>query len=143
MIPGVGGIDADLTLVNGTWQMFFVGGAKIRHASSAALADGSHGGARPHRSRDRRIRRRRTCSSASAPPPTCSSYGVYGARGLALGFQRDRGFADYSAYLSHFNEGVMKGTNFQRPKHGAVIHTSTLDELRAVAAHWQVNLALD
>ena len=42
--------------------------------------------------------------------------------------------------LGHFNEGVMKGTNFSRPKHGAVAHL-TADELKAVAAHWKVDLS--
>jgi hypothetical protein len=36
----------------------------------------------------------------------------------------------------------MKGTNFTRPKHGAVTHL-TLDELKSVAAHWKVEIKLD
>ena len=45
-------------------------------------------------------------------------------------------------HLGRFNEGVMKGTNFVRPKHGAVTHL-TMDELRAVATHWNVDIKLD
>ena len=36
----------------------------------------------------------------------------------------------------------MKGTNFARPKHGAVTHL-TLDKLKAVAEHWHVSIKLD
>ena len=68
-------------------------------------------------------------------------YDVYGARPNNMGFSETEDFVTWRN-LGHFNEGVMKGTNFQRPKHGAVIHL-TLDELRAVAAHWQVDIKLD
>ena len=44
--------------------------------------------------------------------------------------------------IGHFNEGVMRGTNFERPKHGAVSYL-TRDELKAVAAHWHVPVKLD
>jgi hypothetical protein len=36
----------------------------------------------------------------------------------------------------------MKGTNFSRPKHGAVTYM-TLDELKAVKDHWKVDIKLD
>lgn len=38
-------------------------------------------------------------------------------------------------------DGVMKATNFSAPKHGAVT-CLTLDELKAVAAHWKVDIQL-
>jgi hypothetical protein len=41
--------------------------------------------------------------------------------------------------LGHFNEGVMKGTNFERPKHGAVTNL-TPDELQAAAQYWKVDI---
>jgi len=37
--------------------------------------------------------------------------------------------------LGHFKEGVMKGANFGRPKHGAVTYL-TPDELQAAAQYW-------
>jgi hypothetical protein len=58
-----------------------------------------------------------------------------------MGFSETKDFVTYRD-LGHFNEGVMKGTNFEWPKHGAVTHL-TLDELRAVAAHWKVDITLD
>ena len=50
---------------------------------------------------------------------------------------------DFKTYtdIGHFNEGVMKGTNFERPKHGAITYM-TLDELKAVAEHWNVDIDL-
>jgi hypothetical protein len=36
----------------------------------------------------------------------------------------------------------MKTVGFERPKHGAVTYL-TLDELKAVAKHWKVDVKLD
>jgi hypothetical protein len=140
VIPGVGGIDADLTLVNGTWHMFYVGNARIRYASSSRLADGY------------------TVTPSRIDPETVPTeapnvfkrlgtshyvlmYDVYGARPHNMGFSETEDFVTWR-HLGRFNEGPMKGTNFERPKHGAVIHL-TLDELRAVAAHWNVDINLN
>ena len=140
LIPDIGGIDADLTLVGGTWQMFFVADAKIRHASSPRITDGY------------------TAFSQRIDPETVPTeapnvfkrlgtstyvlmYDVYGARPNNMGFSETEDFVTWR-HLGRFNEGAMKGTNFQRPKHGAVTHL-TLDELRAVAEHWQVDLKLE
>jgi len=140
MIPGVGGIDADLTLVNGTWHMLFVANAKIRYASSDRLADGYY--VTPPRIDPENVATeapnvfKRTGTSTYV-----LMYDVYGARPNNMGFSETEDFITWRN-LGHFNEGVMKGTNFVRPKHGAVTHL-TLDELRAVAAHWQVDIKLD
>ena len=66
-------------------------------------------------------------------------YDVDGARPNNMGFSETTDFVTYQD-LGHFNEGLMKGTNFTRPKHGAVTHL-TADELKAVAAHWKVDLS--
>jgi hypothetical protein len=68
-------------------------------------------------------------------------YDVYGARPNNMGFSETTDFVTYKN-LGHFDAGVMKGTNFTRPKHGAVTHL-TLDELKSVAAHWKVEIKLD
>lgn len=137
LIPGIAGIDADLTLVDGTWQMFYVASASIRHASSPRLTDGY------------------TTTAERIDPNTVSTeapnvfkrtgtntwvlmYDVYGARPNNMGFSETTDFRTFR-HLGMFNEGVMKGSNFERPKHGAVIPI-TADELRAVAEHWTVQL---
>jgi hypothetical protein len=55
-----------------------------------------------------------------------------------MGFSETGDFVHYRN-LGHFNEGAMKGTNFERPKHGAVTYL-TADELRAAARYWKVDI---
>lgn len=69
-------------------------------------------------------------------------YDAYGAPGGGnMGFAETTDFATFRS-IGLFNAGAMKGTNFNRPKHGAVTHL-TLDELKAVISHWKVDLMLD
>ena len=140
LIPEIGGIDADLTFVNGKWHIFYVGGAKIRYGSSDRLADGYTV-----------VPQRIDPETVSTEAPNLFKrlgtdtyvlmYDVYGARPNNMGFSETEDFVTWR-HLGRFNEGVMKGTNFVRPKHGAVTHL-TLDELRAVATHWNVDIKLD
>lgn len=140
VIPGVGGIDADLTLVDGKWRMFFVSNAQIRYASSAAFAGGYSG-----------TPRRIDPESVPTEAPNLFKrlgtstyvlmYDVYGARPNNMGFSETEDFVTWR-HLGRFNEGAMKGTNFERPKHGAVTHL-TLEELRSVVAHWHVDMKVD
>ncbi len=139
-IPGIGGIDADLTLVDGTWHMFYVAGAKIRYASSDRLADGYT--VKPERIDPETVDTEApNIFQRTGTNTYVLMYDVYGARPNNMGFSETEDFKTFR-HLGRFNEGVMKGTNFERPKHGAVIPI-TLDELRAVAAHWQVEIKLD
>jgi hypothetical protein len=55
-----------------------------------------------------------------------------------MGFSETSDFLTYKN-LGHFNEGIMKGTNFARPKHGAVTYL-TLAELESITAYWKVDL---
>jgi hypothetical protein len=68
-------------------------------------------------------------------------YDVYGARPNNMGFSETTDFVTYKD-IGRFNEGVMKGTNLSRPKHGAVTYL-TLEELKAAAEHWKVDIKLD
>ncbi len=68
-------------------------------------------------------------------------YDVYGARPSNMGFSETTNFTTYKN-LGHFNEGVMKTTNFTSPKHGAITYV-TLDELKAIKDHWKVDINLD
>jgi len=43
--------------------------------------------------------------------------------------------------LGHFNEGVMKATNFTSPKHGAITYL-TKEELKSIAEHWKVDIQI-
>jgi hypothetical protein len=139
VIPNIGGIDGDLTHVGNQWHFFYVGGAKILHAVSDHLTEGFV-------SESRRIDPE--TKSTEAPnlfrrlgtDTYVLMYDVYGARPNNMGFSETKDFVTYQN-LGHFNEGVMRGTNFQRPKHGAVSYL-TLDELKSVAEHWKVPIEL-
>jgi len=139
-ISGIGGIDSDITRVGDTFHQFYVADAKIRHAVSDKINDG-------YRAKPRRI----DPNTVSTEAPNVFKrlgtdryilmYDVYGARPNNMGFSETTDFETF-AYIGRFNEGVMKGTNFDRPKHGAVTHL-TLDELKAMADHWKVDIKLD
>ncbi len=140
MIPNIGGIDGDLTQVNGKWHLFYVGGAKIHHAVSDRINEGFV-------AETRRIDPETKATEAPnvfrrlGTDTYVLMYDVYGAKPHNMGFSETKDFATYQD-LGHFNEGVMRGTNFERPKHGAVSYL-TRDELKAVAAHWKLSLDLD
>ncbi len=61
-------------------------------------------------------------------------YDVYGKRPNNMGFSETKDFENF-VDIGHFNEGVMKGTNFERPKHGAVTHL-TKSKAKQLAEHW-------
>lgn len=140
MIPGIGGIDGDLTKVGDRWHFYYVGGAKILHAVSPEITQG-------YVAETRRIDPETKATEAPnvfrrlGTDTYVLMYDVYGARPNNMGFSETKDFTNYQD-LGHFNEGVMRGTNFVRPKHGAVTYL-TREELKAVAAHWHVPLDLD
>jgi len=66
-------------------------------------------------------------------------YDAYGSGNM--GFAETSDFVTFKN-LGLFNAGAMKGTNFDRPKHGAVTYL-TRDELAAVAARWKLAIKYD
>ncbi len=64
-------------------------------------------------------------------------YDIYGIKPHNFGFSETTDFVEFTD-LGHFNEGVMKTTNFSSPKHGAVIHL-TQQEAEKLAKHWNLN----
>lgn len=61
-------------------------------------------------------------------------YDIYGITPHNFGFSETRDFVNFTD-LGHFNEGVMKTTNFTSPKHGAVIHLTKKEALH-LAKRW-------
>jgi hypothetical protein len=61
-------------------------------------------------------------------------YDCYGIQPHNFGFSETADFNTFTN-LGRFNEGAMKATNFQSPKHGSVIHL-TNKEARRLADHW-------
>lgn len=64
-------------------------------------------------------------------------YDIYGISPHNFGFSETSDFVNFKD-IGHFNEGVMKSTNFSSPKHGAVVHL-TKKEADALAKKWNFN----
>lgn len=61
-------------------------------------------------------------------------YDNYGLNKHNFGFEETSDFVNFKQ-LKHFNEGIMFSTNFDQPKHGAVVHL-TDSEARKLAKRW-------
>ncbi len=66
-------------------------------------------------------------------------YDAYGAGNM--GFSETTDFTTFKN-IGRFNDGIMKTTNFTAPKHGGVTYL-TLNELKSVKEHWNVDIKLD
>jgi len=140
MIPDIGGIDGDITKVGDTFHMHYVSNARVLHAVSNEINKG-------YVSEARRIDPEMAATEAPnlfkrlGTDTWVLMYDVYGARPNNMGFSETQDFVTYTD-IGHINEGVMKGTNFSQPKHGAVTYL-TLKELEAVTKYWNVDINLD
>ena len=65
-------------------------------------------------------------------------YDIFSINPHNFGFVETTDFVNFNN-LGHFNEGVMKTTNFTSPKHGAVI-SLTKKEAETLASYWGMNL---
>lgn len=65
-------------------------------------------------------------------------YDIYGIQPHNFGFSETSDFVNFTN-LGRFNEGVMKTTNFNIPKHGAVIHL-TRKEAQKLAKQWGLKM---
>ncbi|MBN2775342.1 MAG: glycoside hydrolase family 43 protein [Prolixibacteraceae bacterium] len=140
MIPDIGGIDGDIIKVGDSYHLHYVGGAKILHAVSDKISTG-------YKSEARRIDPETVPTEAPnvfkrlGTDTYVLMYDVYGGRPNNMGFSETKDFVNYTD-IGHFNEGVMKTINFERPKHGAVTYL-TMNELKALAKYWNVDIDLD
>lgn len=140
MIPNINGIDSDITKVGNKYHQHYVSDAKVLHAVSNKINTG-------YISESRRIDPETKPTEAPnvfkrlGTDTWVLMYDVYGARPNNMGFSETTGFVNYKN-IGHFNEGVMKGTNFERPKHGAVTYL-TPGELKAIAKHWNIKIKHD
>lgn len=64
-------------------------------------------------------------------------YDNYGIKKHNFGFVETSDFVNYKQ-LGHFNDSIMFSTNFDQPKHGAVVHLTDA-EARALAKHWNLD----
>jgi len=139
LITKIDGLDGDITKVGDKFHMYFVSDAKIFHAVSDKINQ-------DYKSEPNRIDPEKVSTEAPnvfkrlGTDAYVLMYDVYGARPSNMGFSETTDFLTYKN-LGHFNEGVMKTTNFTSPKHGAVTYL-TLKELKAIAEHWKVDIKL-
>ncbi len=139
-IANIGGIDGDITRIGDKYHLYYVSNARILHASSDNINTG-------YKSEPNQINPDRINTEAPnlfkrlGTDTYVLMYDVYGARPNNMGFSETTDFVTYKN-IGRFNEGQMKGTNFSRPKHGAVTYM-TLDELKAAKEHWKVDINLD
>ena len=136
-ITEIGGLDGDITRVGDDYQMFYVSDAKILHSVSDKINEG-------YKVNTTRIDPETVSTEAPnvfkrlGTDKYVLMYDVYGARPNNMGFSETSDFKTFKD-IGHFNEGAMKTTNFERPKHGAVTHL-TKKELEAIAKHWKMDL---
>jgi len=139
-ITDIRGLDGDITKVGDKYQMFYVSNAKVLHSVSDQINQG-------YKTDTLRIDPEKVSTEAPNLFKRIGSdtfvlmYDVYGARPSNMGFSETVDFVTYKN-IGHFNEGVMKTTNFKSPKHGAVTYL-TKKELKAIAEHWKIDIKLD
>lgn len=132
----ISAIDADITNVDGKYHMFYVsheGTPGIKQAVSDRMDGG-------YRYDDR---------WCDVEPQACEAptvwkrigedkwvlmYDIYGINPHNFGFVETSDFETFTN-LGHFNEGVMKTTNFTSPKHGAVVQL-TRKEAARIEKYW-------
>jgi hypothetical protein len=133
-LSDTGGIDGDLVQAGKKFHLHVVSDAKVLHGISDKLNGG-------YVIEPRRIDPETVATEAPTVFKRLGTntyvlmYDVYGARPNNMGFSETTDFVAYKN-IGRFNNGVMKTTNFTGPKHGAVTYL-TLDELKAVEAHWK------
>lgn len=129
-------IDADIVKAGNKFHMFYVphdGTPGIKHASSDSLHTG-------YVYEDKWIDPEpAACEAPNAWKRLGSDtwvvmYDIYGIKTHNFGFSETTDFINYRD-IGHFNEGVMKATNFSSPKHGAVIYL-TRKEAKRLAHHY-------
>ncbi len=129
-------IDSDITKVGDQYHLFYVahdnpGG--IRHA----VSDRVNGG---YVFDETKVDPERVACEAPSVWKRIGTdtyvlmYDVFGMRPHNFGFSETTDFKTFKP-IGHFNEGVMKTTNFSSPKHGAIIPL-TKKEADRLATYW-------
>lgn len=131
-------IDADITKVGKDYHMFYVpheGTAGIKHAVSESINSG-------YIYEDPQVDAERVGCEAPTVFKRIGEkkwvliYDIYRINPHNFGFSETSDFVNFRN-LGHFNEGVMKSTNFSSPKHPAVIQI-TSREAKRIARNWKL-----
>jgi len=136
-ITDIVGLDGDITRAGDQYQLYYVSNARVLHSFSGKINEG-------YKTDTARIDPEKVSTEAPnlfrrlGTNTWVLMYDVYGARPSNMGFSETNDFVTYRN-IGHFNEGVMKSTNFKSPKHGAVTYL-TSQEMKAIAEHWKMDL---
>lgn len=130
-------IDADITKVGNKYHMFYCshdGTAGIKQAVSESLTgpyvyDSTSYDPEPRGCEAPTIYKR------IGEQKWVLIYDIYSIKPHNFGFSETSDFIHFK-HLGHFNEGIMKTTNFSIPKHPAVIQI-TKKEADRIAKHWE------
>lgn len=133
-------LDADITKIGDKYRMFYVshdGQAGIKQAVSDKATGGYFFDPRWYDPEPK------VCEAPNVwkrigEEKWVLMYDCYGQAKHNFGFSETSDFANFTN-LGHFNEGVMKTTNFESPKHGAIIHL-TKEEAEKLAKRWNLNM---
>ncbi|WP_081200538.1 glycoside hydrolase family 43 protein [Niastella yeongjuensis] len=133
-------IDADITKVGNKFHLFFAshdGGSHIEHAVSDSINTG-------YQYEGRRIDPEpRGCEAPTIYKLIGENkwilvYDIYSIKPHNFGFSETTDFVKFTN-LGHFNEGIMKATNFTIPKHPGIIQI-TKKEAQRIADNWKMSM---
>lgn len=133
-------LDADITKIGDKYRMFYVshdGQAGIKQAVSDKATGGYFFDPRWYDPEPK------ACEAPNVwkrigEEKWVLMYDCYGQEKHNFGFSETSDFANFKN-LGHFNGGVMKTTNFESPKHGAIIHL-TKEEAEKLAKRWNLKM---
>ena len=136
----ISAIDADITKINGKYRMFYVshdGGSGIKQAVSDRINGEFEFDPRWYDPE------KHACEAPNlwkriGEDKWVLMYDCYGQKVHNFGFIETSDFENFDI-LGQFNNGVMKTTNYQSPKHGAVIQI-TKAEAEKLAKHWGLKM---
>ena len=136
---GVSAIDGDITKVGDKYHLFYVahdGPAGIKQAVSER-ANGDYEYDPRWYDFEPKACEAPTVWKRIGEDKWVLMYDVYSVTPHNFGFIETSDFVNFKN-LGRFNEGVMKTTNYNAPKHGAVIHLTT-EEADNLEKYWQKN----
>lgn len=136
---GVSAIDGDITKVGDKYHLFYVahdGPAGIKQAVSDR-ANGDYEYDPRWYDFEPKACEAPTVWKRIGEDKWVLMYDVYSVTPHNFGFIETSDFVNFKN-LGRFNEGVMKTTNYNAPKHGAVIHLTT-EEADNLEKYWQKN----
>jgi hypothetical protein len=133
-------IDGDITKLDGKYYMFYASGG-IKRGVSDRINSGYDVTPEVYDSEEAAVEAPNVWKRIGEDKWVLM-YDIYGLKPApTFGFRETSDFENFTD-LGRFNSGVMKATNFENPKHGAVVHL-TRKEAESLCRHWGLEMAFD